>query len=80
MRERCDVGHLHYFTKDTALAALTDTGHEIVDHSYTSIVVDRGGDGLKAKAAWLPRVLAPKLLGDAGVRLLGGYSLIVLCR
>ena len=80
LRERRDVGHLHYFTKETALACLRDTGHEIVDHRYTSIVVDRGGDGLKARLAWLPRALAPKLLGDFGVRLLGGYSLMVLCR
>ena len=32
---RENVGHLHYFMKDTALATLQDTGQEIVDWFYT---------------------------------------------
>ena len=33
MREQ--FGHLHYFSKETALATLTDAGYEVVDYSYT---------------------------------------------
>lgn len=33
MRET--FGHLHYFTSETALATLEDTGYSVLDHSYT---------------------------------------------
>jgi SAM-dependent methyltransferase len=33
MRET--YGHLHYFTAETAMATLSDTGYEIVDYFYT---------------------------------------------
>jgi SAM-dependent methyltransferase len=33
---RKQYGHLHYFTKETALATLVDTGYEVRDHFYTS--------------------------------------------
>jgi predicted TPR repeat methyltransferase len=33
MRER--YGHLHYFTKDTAIATLSDIGYQVVDYFYT---------------------------------------------
>lgn len=36
MRSRLTVGHIHYFTKETALAALKDTGYEVIDYFYTS--------------------------------------------
>jgi hypothetical protein len=33
---RYSVGHLHYFSEESALATLKDTGHEIVDCFYTN--------------------------------------------
>ena len=33
---RYTLGHLHYFTADSAIATLKDTGHEIVDYLYTN--------------------------------------------
>lgn len=33
---RKQYGHLHYFTKDTALATLVDAGYDVRDHFYTS--------------------------------------------
>jgi SAM-dependent methyltransferase len=32
---RRDFGHLHYFTLETALATLTDSGYAVIDHFYT---------------------------------------------
>jgi hypothetical protein len=32
---RQQYGHLHYFTKQTAIAALADVGYNIVDYFYT---------------------------------------------
>src|SRR5688500_14419262 len=33
---REQLGHIHYFTKETALAALEDTGYKIIDYFYTA--------------------------------------------
>jgi hypothetical protein len=79
MHNRKMVGHLHYFTKETALATLRDTGHGIEDYFYTpgSIDIDKS---LKAKLMKLPRRLFSLISLDFTVRILGGYSLLVLAR
>lgn len=73
-------GHLHFFTKDLALATLAFAGYQIVDHCYTptaSVLPHRS----------LRRVLASALRGllnlanpDLSIRVLGGASLMVLAR
>ncbi|MCX6360625.1 MAG: class I SAM-dependent methyltransferase [Armatimonadetes bacterium] len=74
------LGHLHYFTKDTALATLTDCGYEVVRWSYTMGGIDLP-KSIAAKLSALPRRLAALLLGqDMAVRLLGGCSLLALTR
>ena len=35
MAMRKEYGHLHYFTLETALATLADTGYTVLDHFYT---------------------------------------------
>lgn len=35
MAMRKEYGHLHYFTLETALATLVDTGYTVLDHVYT---------------------------------------------
>lgn len=82
MRQRERVGHLHYFTASSALAALRDTGHEIVDHCYTCGAIDLfwTHPSIKRAAANLPRWLVGRLNVDLSAKLLGGYSLLVLCR
>ena len=37
LKLRSTVGHIHYFTKELALATLKDTGYEIIDNFYTPI-------------------------------------------
>lgn len=72
-------GHLHYFTRETALATLTEVGYEILDHFFTphGVVV---AEGTLQKLARLPRRLGFALHRELTARILGGYSLLVLAR
>lgn len=76
---RNSLGHLHYFTKDTALATLTDCGYDIIDSFYTKGSLDLKRT-LKAKLAALPRRTLYNINKDFTVRLLGGFSLLVLTK
>jgi cyclopropane fatty-acyl-phospholipid synthase-like methyltransferase len=77
MRERKQGGHLHYFTKETALATLEDCGYEVRDWCYTAGAI-ANPRSVKAKLASWPRRLLSKVNQDLVVRVLGGYSLLVL--
>jgi cyclopropane fatty-acyl-phospholipid synthase-like methyltransferase len=78
MNMRRDVGHLHYFYKDTALATLTDCGYRIIDHRYTASRLELPNQALSSQLMAAPRRLAYALHRDLAVRVLGGYSLLVL--
>lgn len=69
--------HLHYFTRETALRTLTDVGYTIVDYFYTPRCIELG-DLFVQKIARIPRQLSFALAPDLTVRVLGGYSLMVL--
>jgi hypothetical protein len=71
--------HLHFFTKETALQALRDTGYELLDHSYTARAIQLG-DALGQRVLRRPRKLCFALHHELTVRILGGYSLLVLAR
>lgn len=75
---RRSVGHIHYFSKDTALALLEDTGYKVVDYFYTSGATELGGLGWKTKLMKGPRQALYAMSPDAAARMLGGYSLLVL--
>jgi hypothetical protein len=77
-RARQHVGHIHYFTKETALAALEDCGYHVIDYFYTGGSVDMPARTLKTSIAKLPRKLFFKINQDLAVRTVGGYSLMVL--
>jgi hypothetical protein len=79
LREREQAGHLHYFTKETALLTLRDTGYEVVDWTYTAGAIAHPRS-VKAKLASWPRRVLFSLNQDLVVRVLGGYSLLVLAR
>ena len=79
MREREQAGHLHYFMKETALATLQDAGYEVVDWFYTPGAI-ANPRSVKAKLASLPRRLLSVVSQDLVVRILGGYSLLVLAK
>jgi SAM-dependent methyltransferase len=72
------VGHLHYFTKDTALALLEETGYRVVEHAYTCGSTQLGNLGWKARLMKGPREALYAIDRDTAARVLGGYSLLVL--
>jgi SAM-dependent methyltransferase len=79
-RMRKGVGHIHYFDKDIALASLEDTGHEIIDWTYTSGRTELPNLGWKSRLMKGPRKAVYALNADLAVRTFGGYSLLVLAR
>ncbi len=70
-------GHIHYFTKDVALQMLSDVGFEIVDYFYAPRSIGLANT-LAKKLAIPPRVLLFAIHKDLAVRVLGGYSLMIL--
>jgi cyclopropane fatty-acyl-phospholipid synthase-like methyltransferase len=76
---RKSVGHLHYFSKDTALATLSHCGFNVCDWFYTPNGVDRP-KSLKAKILQAPRKIAQLISLEFSARYLGGYSLLVVAK
>jgi hypothetical protein len=68
------VGHIHYFTPETALAAIRDAGYAVRDVRYTP-VFEVAGHTFVASAG---RAVRRRLPTKASVRMLGGYSLLVV--
>ncbi|MGF1600432.1 MAG: class I SAM-dependent methyltransferase [Thermosynechococcaceae cyanobacterium] len=79
IRFRDTVGHLHYFSKSTAVRTLEDSGFKIIDCFYTA-------EDLELKTSFNKKLLAPvrkvsfKLKPDLTVKLLGGWSLMALAQ
>jgi SAM-dependent methyltransferase len=78
LKRRRDHDHIHYFSKETVLATLQDTGYKPLDYFYLPRSNEIGPD-LIQKLFRVPRSFLFALHRDFAVRLLGGYSLIVLC-
>lgn len=79
IRSRKDLGHLHYFSKETALATLSDSGQEIIDFFYTKGATENR-KRVRTIFANMLRIPFFKINPDLTARLLGGYSLIVLTK
>jgi SAM-dependent methyltransferase len=77
-RARESLGHLHYFSRETALATLHDSGYATVDEELTQPGVDLWGG--KSRLARLPRKVAFRLNPRLAARVMGGFSLLVLAR
>lgn len=80
LHTRDAYAHLHYFTKETAIRALEDTGYEVLDAVYTADALNSPTDLLGRRLLKLPRKVAFALNHDLAVHLLGGYRLLVLAR
>lgn len=80
LKRRRDIGHIHYFTKETALATLEDTGYEIIDFSFTASTLELPSQSLLYTVGKIPLKLCSLLSKDLTARILGGYSLLVLTR
>jgi SAM-dependent methyltransferase len=72
-------GHIHYFTKETALETLKDAGYNVLDYFYTPRCIELAKKTIQ-KIAVLPRQACFAINEDFTVRVLGGYSLLVLAR
>lgn len=77
---RLSLGHIHYFTKEIALAALKDTGYEVLDSFYTRGPVELPNQGWRSNLLNIPRRVFFSLHQDLAVRVLGGASLLVLAK
>ncbi|MGC1778480.1 MAG: class I SAM-dependent methyltransferase [Xanthobacteraceae bacterium] len=80
LKQRETVGHLHYFFKDTALATLKYCGYEVIESIYTAASVEGTDLSLPSELLKLPRRFMFKFNPDIAVRVLGGYSLLVLAQ
>lgn len=72
------VGHIHYFTKESALAVLQESGFQVVDHFYTKWSIEFPPRTWRRRAALWPRKIAFQVAPDLTVRILGGFSLLIL--
>jgi len=77
---RRSVGHIHHFSKETALATLEDCGYRVIGHAYTSGRTELGGLGWRSQVLRIPRQALYRMSPDAAARMLGGYSLLVLAQ
>ena len=70
-------GHLHYFTKETAIATLQDAGYEIVGWNFTAAAFEGPNRNPNSPRNLLTRFLC-KLSPALVSRTIGGLSLAVL--
>ena len=79
LKRRRTVGHLHYFTRATALATLEDAGYEVRDWFYPPYPHPLGSESLKTVLIRrLPEYLVSRISSDCAVRIFGDHSLLVL--
>lgn len=80
IRKRRNVGHLHYFTRETALALLEETGFKVMDWFYTGSYTDLPVKTTLSSLAKYPRKALHKIAPDLSARLMGGYSVLVFAQ
>jgi SAM-dependent methyltransferase len=74
------LGHVHFFTRDIALGMLRGVGYEILDWRFTAASSQYPRGSWKLRVLERARRVAFPLNQTAAVRILGGYSLLVLAR
>ncbi len=74
LKTRATYGHIHYFTRKIALQMLKDLGYEAIDTFYTGPYVDF------STTQKLVRKLFFAIHRDLAVRVLGGWSLLILAK
>lgn len=82
MAWRRQYGHLHYFSRATALATLRDAGYEVIDERLCSLSrhMLRHNPNLRRVVLAAPRLALEALSPRLAARLVGGASLMVLAR
>jgi hypothetical protein len=80
LKVRRSVGHLNYYTKDIALETLKDCGFQIIEWKYTGASLNSPSRSFITRLAAIPRRILYAINKDAGVRILGGETLLVLAK
>ena len=77
---RRTVGHLHYFSAESALDTICDTGHKVIDYMYTDggVALAKLHPSFRRTLANLPRKFVGLFSKKLSARWFGGYSLLVL--
>jgi SAM-dependent methyltransferase len=70
-------GHLHYFTRETALATLEHAGLKVRTEFLAAGGIARAVTARKRLAA-IPRMIVGAISPELSCRLMGGYSLVVV--
>ena len=77
---RTMYGHLHYFTKETALQAVEDTGYDILDYCYTARALEIPSKEVARKLLNIPRRALFAINPELATHTLGGWSLLILAK
>lgn len=76
---RAKLGHLHYFSKDTALETLSYCGFRVLDWCYTSVAIEVPSHmRLRRRLMNLLRRPIYAARPDLAAKVLGGWSVLVL--
>jgi len=77
---RRKVGHIHFFTKGLALEFLDECDMEILAWNYTNAAFSAPQRSVKTKLMGMLRKFIYLFNKDAGVRLIGGETLMVVAK
>lgn len=81
MLSRESIGHLHYFSSETARASVEYAGYDIVGDIFTTGSPDHRGSKARKSFGDMVRATGTRLVGSAvTARVLGGFSLLVAAR
>lgn len=82
IKNRDTIGHIHYFTEESAIALLKDCGLEIIDYFLTDTAIDLYSlhPSWRTFIANIPRRFFALFSKTLSARLFGGYSLMVLAK
>jgi SAM-dependent methyltransferase len=80
VESRRNLGHVHYFSLQSAIASLKDTGHVIIDYFFTDVgtYYIEQSPALKRTIANLPRRISAFFNISLAAKIFGRYSLMVL--
>lgn len=82
LERRASVGHIHYYTPETALAALRDTGYTVLDYMVRVKGIDKKvkNPSYKTHVSVLGRRIVGKFDRGAAARIFGGGSIYILAQ
>ncbi|MEO7444648.1 MAG: class I SAM-dependent methyltransferase [Ferruginibacter sp.] len=79
LQQRNAVGHIHYFSQEMAMWALSDSGFRIIDWVYTKPAVDwEPADSFKRNLKKTLRNFSFAINKNLSAKLWGGYSMMIL--